>query len=74
MSLTTYTQAAQNALYNTPAKKEKDLGVPEPTALEKYLKHITEPIRVDGSDKFFGFENVRASFPLMEGMANVLCA
>ncbi len=62
MSLTTSNQAAQNALYNSPAKKDKDSGAPEPTALEKYLKNITEPIRVDGSDKFFGFENVRASF------------
>ncbi|KAL6711978.1 hypothetical protein ACN47E_003021 [Coniothyrium glycines] len=37
-----------------PAKK--DPNAPEPTPLEKLLAHAG-PLRGDGSDKFFGFEN-----------------
>lgn len=38
-----------------PAKK--DPNAPQPTPLEKLLAADTGPIRPDGSDKFFGFEN-----------------
>ncbi|QDS73003.1 hypothetical protein FKW77_009017 [Venturia effusa] len=40
---------------NTPAKK--DPNAPQPTPLEKLLANNVGPIRADGSDKFFGFEN-----------------
>jgi len=39
----------------TPVKK--DPNAPEPTPLEKLLANAP-PLRGDGSDKFFGFENV----------------
>jgi ubiquitin carboxyl-terminal hydrolase 9/13 len=40
-----------------PAKK--DPNAPVPTALEKLLaQDLNNPVRADGSDKFFGFENV----------------
>ncbi|KAF2195998.1 cysteine proteinase [Delitschia confertaspora ATCC 74209] len=39
---------------NTPLKK--DPNAPQPTPLEKLLANA-RPIRPDGSDKFFGFEN-----------------
>jgi len=35
----------------------KDPNAPVPTPLEKHLVDVTGPIRRDGSDKFFGFEN-----------------
>ncbi|KKY26025.1 putative ubiquitin c-terminal hydrolase [Diplodia seriata] len=38
-----------------PAKK--DPNAPQPTPLEKLLATDTSPIRANGSDKFFGFEN-----------------
>ncbi|OJD29249.1 ubiquitin carboxyl-terminal hydrolase [Diplodia corticola] len=38
-----------------PAKK--DPNAPQPTPLEKLLAADTSPIRTNGSDKFFGFEN-----------------
>jgi hypothetical protein len=41
----------------TPVKK--DPNAPEPTPLEKLLVNAG-PLRSDGSDKFFGFENVSA--------------
>jgi ubiquitin carboxyl-terminal hydrolase 9/13 len=44
---------------STPAKK--DPNAPQPTPLEKLLLDAG-PIRTDGSDKFFGFENVSSSF------------
>ncbi|KAF1810541.1 cysteine proteinase [Eremomyces bilateralis CBS 781.70] len=37
-------------------KAKKDLNVPPPTPLEKLLVDAG-PLRTDGSDKFFGFEN-----------------
>lgn len=38
--------------------KKGDAGAPQPTPLEKHLADIKEvPLRSDGSDKFFGFEN-----------------
>ncbi|KAK8218235.1 hypothetical protein IWZ01DRAFT_427689 [Phyllosticta capitalensis] len=39
----------------SPAKK--DPNAPQPTPLERLLAADTGPIRPDGSDKFFGFEN-----------------
>jgi hypothetical protein len=41
-----------------PAKK--DPNAPQPTPLEKLLADAG-PTRGDGSDKFFGFENVRSA-------------
>jgi hypothetical protein len=48
--------SAAQAAINAPAKK--DLTAQGPTPLEKHLKDLTGPSRPDGSDKFFGFENV----------------
>jgi hypothetical protein len=48
---------ASPANANTPTKK--DPNAPLPTPLEKLLSEYPGPIRQDGSDKFFGFENVR---------------
>lgn len=39
----------------TPAKK--DPNAPVPTPLEKHLADVSGPVRSDGSDKYFGFEN-----------------
>jgi ubiquitin carboxyl-terminal hydrolase 9/13 len=39
----------------SPVRKPE--GIPEPTPLEKMLKNAG-PIRPDGTDKFFGMENV----------------
>ncbi|KAF4538376.1 Peptidase C19 ubiquitin carboxyl-terminal hydrolase 2 [Lasiodiplodia theobromae] len=39
------------------APTKKDPNAPQPTPLEKLLAADTSPIRADGSDKFFGFEN-----------------
>ena len=32
-------------------------NAPQPTPLEKHLVDAVGPVRQDGSDKFFGFEN-----------------
>ncbi|KAF2270709.1 cysteine proteinase [Lojkania enalia] len=48
------TSPASPASSNPPAKK--DPNAPQPTPLEKLLLDAG-PIRADGSDKFFGFEN-----------------
>jgi ubiquitin carboxyl-terminal hydrolase 9/13 len=40
-----------------PSATKKPEGMSEPTPLEKMLKNAG-PIRPDGSDKFFGMENV----------------
>jgi ubiquitin carboxyl-terminal hydrolase 9/13 len=38
---------------------KKDPNAPVPTALEKLLApDALDPVRQDGSDKYFGFENV----------------
>jgi ubiquitin carboxyl-terminal hydrolase 9/13 len=61
-------QAGSNGA--TPVKK--DPNAPQPTPLEKLLAD-SGPLRSDGSDKFFGFENVR-SVPLTLGtswLANI---
>ncbi|KAK3709277.1 hypothetical protein LTR37_011015 [Vermiconidia calcicola] len=39
------------------APTKKDPNAPQPTPLEKHLKDVAGPVRPDGSDKFFGFEN-----------------
>ncbi|KAF2771807.1 cysteine proteinase [Teratosphaeria nubilosa] len=39
------------------AQKKADPNAPVPTPLEKHLADATGPVRPDGSDKFFGFEN-----------------
>lgn len=36
---------------------KKDPNAPVPTPLEKHLQDAHGPVRPDGSDKFFGFEN-----------------
>ncbi|KAK4984916.1 hypothetical protein LTR66_008333, partial [Elasticomyces elasticus] len=36
---------------------KKDPNAPQLTSLEKHLVDATGPVRSDGSDKFFGFEN-----------------
>lgn len=36
---------------------KKDPNAPQLTPLEKHLQDAAGPIRPDGSDKFFGFEN-----------------
>jgi ubiquitin carboxyl-terminal hydrolase 9/13 len=41
----------------SPSATKKPEGTLEPTPLEKMLKNAG-PIRPDGSDKFFGMENV----------------
>lgn len=41
---------------------KKDPNAPVPTPLEKHLADAVGPVRLDGSDKFFGFENVRSLF------------
>jgi len=40
-----------------PAPVKKDPNAPQVTPLEKHLVDLSGPIRPDGSDKFFGFEN-----------------
>ncbi|KAK3115539.1 hypothetical protein LTR53_004986 [Teratosphaeriaceae sp. CCFEE 6253] len=47
--------APQSAAIAQAAKK--DPNAPVPTPLEKHLVDVSGPIRPDGSDKFFGFEN-----------------
>ncbi|KAK5002101.1 hypothetical protein LTR28_011829, partial [Elasticomyces elasticus] len=49
----------------SPAKK--DPNAPQLTSLEKHLVDATGPVRSDGSDKFFGFENVP---PFRESVMN----
>jgi len=44
--------AAANA-----AQAKKESNTLQPTPLEKHLVDATGPVRQDGSDKFFGFEN-----------------
>ncbi|KAF1355005.1 hypothetical protein BDV97DRAFT_95211 [Delphinella strobiligena] len=39
------------------APTKKDPNAPQPTPLEKHLAELAGPVRPDGSDKFFGFEN-----------------
>lgn len=39
------------------AQQKKDPNAPPHTPLEKHLADITGPVRADGSDKYFGFEN-----------------
>ncbi|THV72916.1 cysteine proteinase [Aureobasidium pullulans] len=39
------------------APPKKDATAPQPTPLEKHLADLAGPVRPDGSDKFFGFEN-----------------
>ncbi len=56
-SLTNLTQTPTGqAASNAASKKDAAQG---PTPLEKHLKDLVEGgVRPDGSDKFFGFENV----------------
>ncbi|KAK5134653.1 hypothetical protein LTR08_006309 [Meristemomyces frigidus] len=42
---------------NASAPAKKDPATPVPTPLEKHLQDVSGPVRPDGSDKFFGFEN-----------------
>jgi ubiquitin carboxyl-terminal hydrolase 9/13 len=58
-------QGAINPSAASPNKK--DPNAPQPTPLEKMLQNAG-PIREDGSDKFFGMENV--SFPLAKAGAD----
>ncbi|USW54896.1 Putative ubiquitin specific protease, papain-like cysteine peptidase superfamily [Septoria linicola] len=53
---TSSTPDASKTANSTPAKK--DPNAPVPTPLEKHLADLSgQPIRLDGSDKYFGFEN-----------------
>jgi len=54
-------QSPASPTSNSPATK-KDPNAPQPTPLEKLLADAG-PIRGDGSDKFFGFENVSSLTP-----------
>lgn len=38
---------------------KRDATIPGPTLLDKHIADLAGPVRPDGSDKFFGFENVR---------------
>jgi ubiquitin carboxyl-terminal hydrolase 9/13 len=49
-------QANNNAAAKEAAAKKKDEPVFEITPLEKMLQNAG-PLREDGSDRFFGFEN-----------------
>lgn len=40
-----------------PSPAKKDPNAPQITPLEKHLADVTGPVRPDGSDKYFGFEN-----------------
>ncbi|KXL41986.1 hypothetical protein M433DRAFT_74185 [Acidomyces richmondensis BFW] len=42
---------------NAAQSKKNDPNAQQPTPLEKHLADVTGPVRADGSDKFFGFEN-----------------
>lgn len=50
------------------APVKKDPNALEPTPLEKLLANAG-PLRTDGSDKFFGFENVSAPMCLRDTMS-----
>lgn len=59
--LTSYTngvQGASTATKDPTLKSKKDEPPQELTPLEKMLQNAG-PVRSDGSDKFFGLENVR---------------
>lgn len=64
-----------SALSQTDASKvasslpaRKDPNAPVPTPLERHLADVAaQPIRPDGSDKYFGFENVSSSGGGREG-------
>ncbi|QIW95842.1 hypothetical protein AMS68_001360 [Peltaster fructicola] len=47
--------AGNTSTLNSVSKKDPNAS--QLTPLEKHIADITEPVRVDGSDKFFGFEN-----------------
>lgn len=51
-------QGASTATKDTSVKSKKDEPPQELTPLEKMLQNAG-PLRADGSDKFFGLENVR---------------
>jgi ubiquitin carboxyl-terminal hydrolase 9/13 len=53
---------------NAPSAK-KDQNAVQPTPMEKLLADIGGP-RTDGSDKFFGMENVSLLRPLLCGVAD----
>lgn len=46
---------ASPSIGSAPAKK--DPNATQPSQLEKHLADLSGPVRPDGSDKFFGFEN-----------------
>jgi len=48
---------------------KKDPNAPQPTALEKLLADAG-PIKEDGSDKFFGMENVSHGIPSRDSSTN----
>lgn len=58
VALLTALQTPASPATGHPVAK-KDPNAPEPTPLEKLLS-TAGPLRGDGSDKFFGFENVSA--------------
>lgn len=57
------TQTDANKTTNSTNGAKKDPNAPVPTPLEKHLADVAgQPIRPDGSDKYFGFENVSRPF------------
>ncbi|KAL9093834.1 MAG: hypothetical protein Q9165_003757 [Trypethelium subeluteriae] len=60
---------------NATAPTKKDPNIPQPSPLEKLLADAG-PLRSDGSDKFFGFENVSTveipTLPKLTGYASSL--
>lgn len=56
-----WSQITGQSTLSTPAKK--DPNAVQLTPIEKHVADITGSIRADGSDKFYGFENVRRSGP-----------
>lgn len=55
-------QPSGNPSTKDTAAKKKDEPLPEITPLERMLQNAG-PLREDGSDRFFGFENVRRTPP-----------
>ncbi|CAK4023735.1 ubiquitin carboxyl-terminal hydrolase creB like [Lecanosticta acicola] len=51
------TGSNQNSANATSTTAKKDPNAPQPTLLEKHIADVAGPVRPDGSDKFFGFEN-----------------
>ena len=51
---------------NAGAPAKKDAAAYVPTPLEQHLQDVTGPVRADGSDKFFGFENYGSTWYVIQ--------